>query len=62
MYWVYVLESLQDGTLYIGSSADPNSRLRRHNSGQSRYTARKRPWKLLGQKECSSKEIGFLPG
>ena len=44
---VYILESLADGSFYIGYSQDPTERLEVHNNGGSRYTAKKIPWKLV---------------
>ncbi len=54
-YFVYVLESQVDGSLYIGSTSQVQSRLVRHNSGRSRYTARKMPWKLMIEIPCQGK-------
>ena len=47
MHYVYILQSLRDGTYYIGSTQDIDSRLERHNQGRSKYTKFKRPWKLV---------------
>ena len=47
MYWVYVLKSEVDGSLYIGSSADPDQRLRSHQAGRVRSTKGKRPRKRV---------------
>ncbi len=46
-YFVYILESLRDGTYYVGSTNDLPDRLERHNQGRSRYTKVKRPWMLV---------------
>ncbi len=48
-YVVYILQSLQDGSYYIGSTQDLPSRLERHNHGRSKYTKVKRPWELAYQ-------------
>ena len=45
-YFVYIIQSLKDGTYYVGSTRDLNERLERHNQGRSNYTKAKRPWKL----------------
>jgi len=37
-HYVYIIESLEDGTFYIGTTRELNSRLERHNQGRSRYT------------------------
>ncbi|MEM7146343.1 MAG: GIY-YIG nuclease family protein [Verrucomicrobiota bacterium] len=48
MYWVYVLESeIERGSFYIGSSADPDHRLRSHNAGRVRSTKGRRPWRRV---------------
>ena len=46
--YVYLLRSLSNPKrTYIGSSADPDGRLAQHNAGESRHTARFRPWRSL---------------
>ena len=47
MYFVYILQSLVDGSYYVGSTQDIKARLARHNAGRSKYTKAKRPWKLV---------------
>ena len=47
MFYVYIIESLMDGTFYKGFSTDYEKRLREHNDGESQYTSSKRPWKLV---------------
>jgi putative endonuclease len=46
-YFVYIIESLKDGTYYVGSTQNLTERLERHNQGRSTYTKGKTPWKLL---------------
>lgn len=46
--YVYMLQSCKDGTSYVGWTTDPVRRLVEHNAGASRWTQRKRPWRLLG--------------
>ena len=46
-YFVYILESLTDGTYYVGSTNNLSDRLERHNQGRSKYTKAKRPWRLI---------------
>ena len=45
--FVYILESLKNGTYYIGSTQDIEERLKRHNQGRSKYTKTGMPWKLV---------------
>ncbi len=51
--WVYVIECA-DGSLYTGSSRDPDERFRQHASGGrygAKYTRMKKPLRILGRKE-----------
>ena len=50
-YFVYILESLKDGTYYVGSTNNLEDRLSRHNQGRVKATRFKRPWKLLYSEE-----------
>ena len=46
-YYAYILESLSSpGKVYRGFTSDLESRLRRHNQGKCKHTAKHRPWKL----------------
>jgi putative endonuclease len=46
-YYVYVLRSLRDKGLYIGSTRDLRKRLRLHNNGAIRSTNPRRPFELI---------------
>jgi putative endonuclease len=46
-YFVYIIDSLKDGTYYVGSTRDLNERIERHNQGRSKYTKAKKPWKIV---------------
>ena len=46
-YFVYVLRSGRHGRRYVGSCADLEDRLRRHNAGRSRATKAGVPWELI---------------
>jgi putative endonuclease len=59
-YYVYIVESLQDGTFYKGYSEDPLKRLQQHNQGESKYTSGKMPWKLVYVEECASKTEALI--
>jgi putative endonuclease len=59
-YYVYIIESLQDGTFYKGYSEDPLKRLQQHNQGESKYTSGKMPWKLVYVEECASKTEALI--
>jgi len=47
MYTTYVLRSLKNGRLYVGSTNNLDRRLYEHNSGQSAYTRSTRPFVLV---------------
>lgn len=47
MYFVYILQSLKDGSYYTGSTEDVEKRLDEHNSGVSKYSSTKCPFKLV---------------
>ena len=44
---VYILQSEKDGSFYIGSTENIDNRLIQHNSGLSKYTRKKTPWKIV---------------
>ena len=46
--WVYLLQSRQDGTSYVGCTTDPVRRLVEHNAARAGWTQRKQPWRLVG--------------
>ncbi len=46
-YTVYILESEGSGRYYVGSTADLEDRLERHNRGRSKYTKSGIPWKVV---------------
>ncbi|MSU56346.1 MAG: GIY-YIG nuclease family protein [Candidatus Taylorbacteria bacterium] len=54
-YYAYVLRSLKNDDLYVGSTEDVENRLRLHNSGRVRSTKAYRPWVLLQKEEFSSR-------
>lgn len=47
LHCVYLLQSLKNGSLYVGYTSDLKRRLQEHNSGQSSYTKKYLPWKLV---------------
>jgi putative endonuclease len=51
---VYVLKSLKDGNLYIGSTTDLDRRIVEHNSGKNRSTKNRRPFQLVYSEEFDS--------
>ncbi len=47
MFSLYILKSLKDNKLYIGSTSDLKRRLGEHNSGKVESTKPRRPFKLV---------------
>ncbi len=47
MFYTYILRSRKDGRLYVGSTADVEKRLARHNRGLVRATKHRRPLELI---------------
>ncbi|MBN1830979.1 MAG: GIY-YIG nuclease family protein [Deltaproteobacteria bacterium] len=50
-FHVYILQSLKDGSYYIGSTNNLEDRVERHNEGCSQYTKGKTPRKLVYSEE-----------
>ncbi len=46
-YYTYILQSLKNGSLYIGYTSDLQKRLKEHNSGMSKATKPFIPYKLI---------------
>jgi putative endonuclease len=46
-FFVYILQSLRDFSFYTGQCNDLDRRVSKHNDGMSRYTASKKPWRLV---------------
>ncbi len=48
MYYVYILQSIKTGKLYIGHTDDLTRRLEEHNTGrEGKYTRQNGPWGLV---------------
>jgi len=56
MYYVYVLKSLKDYSLYKGFSSNLARRIKEHNQGKCKSTSGMRPWKLVYFEEFSEVE------
>ena len=46
-FFVYILQSMKDFSFYIGQCAELDQRMSKHADGFSKYTASKRPWRLV---------------
>jgi len=55
MFYFYILKSLKDGKLYKGFTSDLRKRLAAHNSGSSKSTKNRRPFKLIYYEAFASK-------
>jgi predicted GIY-YIG superfamily endonuclease len=56
MLYVYAIESLSAKRIYIGYTKDKDGRLKYHNSGYVKSTAKDRPWKLVAFEKVGSKD------
>ena len=58
-YYVYLLRC-RDGTLYTGSTDNPERRLRVHNAGKgAKYTRSRLPVELVYQEQCPDKSAAL---
>jgi|GEM_PF-244981 toxin HigB-1 len=53
MAWVYVIQNAE-GRFYVGMTTDLDERLRDHNSGVSKWTKYRAPWRLVWSQECAT--------
>ena len=66
VYYVYILQSLKTGSLYIGYTDNLTRRLEEHNTGRGgKYTRQNGPWKLLYKeshpnRSCAAKRERYL--
>ena len=51
MFYIYVLQSLEDDTYYVGYTKDVGKRLNTHNQGKVKYTKGHLPYKLIYTEE-----------
>ncbi len=55
MYYVYILWSNKLRKKYIGYTNDLRARIKQHNGGQTNFTNRGKPWKLIYYESFVSK-------
>ncbi len=55
MYYVYVLKSKKDGSIYIGYTHDLVRRLKEHNNGKNISTKYKSPFEVIYYEAYKSK-------
>ena len=57
-YYVYILQSFKNQSLYIGYTKDLKRRLEQHNSGTGSFTKKYMPWKLVHYEAyCNEKDV-----
>ena len=67
-YYVYILQSLKDKSLYIGYTTDLRKRLKEHNAGKSLATKPHMPYQLIfyeaffNRKDAKNREIYLKTG
>ena len=54
-FLTYILQSELDESFYIGYTSDLKRRLEYHNSGKSKFTSKKIPWKIVYFERFDSK-------
>ena len=54
-FFVYILQSLRDFSFYVGQCNDLDRSMSKHFDGLSKYTASKRPWRLVYFEMVSSR-------
>ena len=59
-FYVYILQTEQDGTFYKGYTEQPLERLKQHNNQESSYTSSKVPWKLVGLLVFATKKEALI--
>ena len=56
VYYSYILRSLKNGKLYIGSTPDLKARFKSHNSGKNKATKPNIPYELIFYSGFKSKK------
>jgi len=55
MFYVYIIKSKRDNSVYIGYTEDLRKRLKEHNSKQNKSTKNKAPFELIYYEAYKSK-------
>ena len=55
-YYVYTIESMENGNLYIGYTTDLKRRLKEHNLGLNFSTKPYRPWRVVYYEACLNEQ------
>ena len=59
MYYVYILQSEKSRQWYTGTTSNLRKRLSQHNLGQSTWTKKGVPWKLIYCEACLNENDSF---
>ena len=59
MYYCYILYSEKLDKYYIGSTANIEGRIQRHNSSNKGFTSTGKPWKLMYYEEFEEKKAAM---
>ena len=55
-FYIYIIRSQKDNSLYVGHTNDLQRRLDQHNNPNGKsYTSRRGPWKLLHHEKFSTR-------
>ena len=59
MFYVYILQSMKNKSLYIGCTSNLNKRIQEHNKGESYHTKKYLPWTLIYFEGYCEKQDAF---
>lgn len=59
MFYVYLIQSELDSSFYIGYTSNLELRIKQHNNGESIYSRRKKPWKMVYSEEFENKTFAL---
>jgi len=59
MFYCYILQSLKDGSYYIGSTENLKQRLVQHNQHSARYSSTKAPFRLAWYGAFKTKSLAL---
>lgn len=59
-YYTYVLKSLKNKNIYVGSTQNIEKRIDLHNAGKVKLTKAYKPWELLEHKAHNSKNEAIM--
>lgn len=57
MFYIYVLQSIKDNKLYIGSTSNLKKRFEEHNEGRVKSTSYRRPLELIYYEAYKEEDI-----